>query len=235
MASVQLPRGAAQKATRMSVAVHAPCGDVGQSKSARSPRCFDSSSSGLSLRGRTAQIVNGKLVLVGDGKSSSNEAVDDADDDVEDGGDPLEIPEIAAQSRTDQEAPRASSSRSPTPGSSKARPKPVRRNTRYFCTWEGCSKSYAKPGRLAEHARSHTGERPFKCTQEGCTASYLRDTHLVAHMRTHLDEKDKPFTCSAESCGKKFWTNQHLNRHVKLVHEQDNAYKVAFTPFSCIR
>lgn len=28
----------------------------------------------------------------------------------------------------------------------------------YICDFEGCDKSFSKPARLAEHARSHTGE-----------------------------------------------------------------------------
>lgn len=28
----------------------------------------------------------------------------------------------------------------------------------YRCTYEGCSKAYTKPSRLAEHERSHTGD-----------------------------------------------------------------------------
>ncbi len=29
---------------------------------------------------------------------------------------------------------------------------------RYACTYEGCTRAYAKPSRLAEHERSHTGD-----------------------------------------------------------------------------
>ena len=29
---------------------------------------------------------------------------------------------------------------------------------RYSCSYEGCSKTYSKPSRLAEHERSHTGD-----------------------------------------------------------------------------
>lgn len=182
---------------------------------------------GLTLKGRTAQIVNGKLMLVEAPHSRNGDEIEVAHDTQE----ALNEPSYASQSplnEAEEDAPTASTSRLSTPmSSSKARPKAIRRQTRYFCTWGGCCKSYAKPVRLAEHMRSHTGERPFECTHEGCNASYLRDTHLVAHMRTHLDEKDKPFTCEEDECGKKFWTNQHLNRHVKLVHEQDDgAYKV---------
>lgn len=108
------------------------------------------------------------------------------------------------------------------------RPSPARAKTRYFCQHPGCDKSYTKPVRLAEHERSHTGERPFGCPEEGCSASYLRETHLAAHLRTHRDESEKPLLCSEDGCDKRFWTNQHLKRHVRLVHEQDkDQYRVS--------
>ncbi|KAK9900265.1 hypothetical protein P389DRAFT_207800 [Cystobasidium minutum MCA 4210] len=214
----------------MSVSVRMMCSPLAQTEDTAPHRA--GRLNGLGLKGRTAQIVNGKLVLVEATPSSALEEGDN-DNEVEPSNDATSALEAARDleeegTNNDEQGPVASTSRLSTPSSSSkaSRPKIVRRQTRYFCTWEGCSKSYAKPVRLTEHMRSHTGERPFKCTHEGCNASYLRDTHLVAHMRTHLDEKDKPFTCEEDECGKTFWTNQHLNRHVKLVHEQDSgAYK----------
>lgn len=204
----------------MSVAVRVMYPDGAQSHGLSSPpSAARSKGKGLSIRGRTAQIVNGKLVML---DAPMNDDPQDAE---------LPLGE-------EDESPVASTSRACTPSASSSnapptRPKLARRQTRYFCTWEGCVKSYAKPVRLEEHLRSHTGERPYRCTHDHCGASYLRDTHLVAHMRTHLDEKDKPFTCDVDDCGKRFWTNQHLNRHVKLVHEQNSgAYKVCLRVFS---
>jgi uncharacterized Zn-finger protein len=34
----------------------------------------------------------------------------------------------------------------------------VLRSKRFACSFEGCGKTYARPGRLEEHVRSHTGE-----------------------------------------------------------------------------
>lgn len=216
----------------MSVAVRVMCSDGLQNGERSSPP--GSRGKALSLKGRTAQIINGKLVLVEAGANGNDNILqgDTTPSSV------LVQPVSAAPEEQVEETPVASTSRASTSSAngkaSSIRPKLPRRQTRYFCTWEGCVKSYAKPVRLEEHLRSHTGERPYICTHEGCGASYLRDTHLVAHVRTHLDEKDKPFTCEEDGCGKKFWTNQHLNRHVKLVHEQNSgAYKVAL-PVLCI-
>ncbi|KAF8348279.1 transcription factor iiia [Amanita rubescens] len=79
---------------------------------------------------------------------------------------------------------------------------------RYKCTFSSCDKAYTKPSRLAEHERSHTGERPFVC--DTCNKSYLRETHLQAHIRSHLPQSDRPLACSEQSCEKRFWTSQHL-------------------------
>ncbi|GLB37372.1 putative zinc finger, C2H2 type [Lyophyllum shimeji] len=82
---------------------------------------------------------------------------------------------------------------------------------RYRCTHAACDKAYSKPSRLAEHERSHTGQRPFVC--ETCNKSYLRETHLQAHVRSHLPESSRPLLCPKENCGKRFWTSQHLRAH----------------------
>ncbi|KAK2464203.1 hypothetical protein APHAL10511_003660 [Amanita phalloides] len=84
---------------------------------------------------------------------------------------------------------------------------------RYKCTFAGCDKAYAKPSRLTEHERTHTGERPFTCNT--CNKSYLRETHLQAHMRSHLPQSARPLTCSEPNCGKRFWTSQHLRVHLE--------------------
>ncbi|KAF8070415.1 hypothetical protein FPV67DRAFT_1018750 [Lyophyllum atratum] len=83
---------------------------------------------------------------------------------------------------------------------------------RYKCTYTACDKAYTKPSRLAEHERSHTGQRPFVC--ETCKKSYLRETHLQAHLRSHLPGSSRPLLCPEEKCGKRFWTSQHLRAHV---------------------
>ncbi|KAI8995510.1 hypothetical protein BD414DRAFT_479749 [Trametes punicea] len=93
---------------------------------------------------------------------------------------------------------------------------------RYTCTFEGCTKAYSKLSRLAEHERSHTGDRPFVCST--CNKSYLRESHLQAHARTHLPSSARPFVCTEEGCGKRFWTSQHLRVHTEL-HRGEKPFK----------
>ncbi|KAL6302221.1 hypothetical protein BKA93DRAFT_737472 [Sparassis latifolia] len=97
---------------------------------------------------------------------------------------------------------------------------------RYKCTFDGCTKAYSKPSRLAEHERSHTGDRPFVCTT--CDKSFLRECHLQVHARAHLPGSERPFACEEPGCGKRFWTAPHLLAHSK-VHTGEKPFKCAET------
>ncbi|KIP12588.1 hypothetical protein PHLGIDRAFT_61571 [Phlebiopsis gigantea 11061_1 CR5-6] len=110
------------------------------------------------------------------------------------------------------------------PSTSTAHSSRFRRERRFRCSHAGCLKAYSKPSRLAEHERSHTGDRPFTCAT--CDKSYLRESHLQAHSRTHLPASARPFACGDPTCEKRFWTSQHLRVHSKL-HKGENPFKCA--------
>lgn len=164
------------------------------------------------------QMINGKMVRITPVASSSAPAIP-ASRRKSRSVTPEEWRGDSESEAEQDDAPEASTSASPSKRVEKAPRKPPNRKSRYSCTWEGCTKTYTRPVRLAEHMRSHTGERPFVCTYPDCSASYLRETHLAAHIRTHKNDEDKPLGCEEEGCDKRFWTNQHLKRHIKLVHE----------------
>ncbi|KAI9740985.1 MAG: Strongly-conserved Zn-finger binding protein (TFIIIA) [Cirrosporium novae-zelandiae] len=91
------------------------------------------------------------------------------------------------------------------------------------CRWQGCSKAFNRPARLAEHMHSHTGERPFKCLHPGCDKDFLRETHLNHHIKSaHTDIRD--FVCSWEGCDKKFLTATRLRRH-EAAHQKKETYR----------
>ena len=82
-----------------------------------------------------------------------------------------------------------------------------------------CGRCFNSKGNLVKHVRIHTGERPFSCPN--CEKSFSRNTSLEKHFRTHTGEK--PYLCSY--CGKCFGQRSHLIKHHK-VHSEE-------TPFAC--
>jgi len=90
--------------------------------------------------------------------------------------------------------------------------------TRHKCTYSGCDKSFNRPGRLAIHIRTHTGDKPFKCGEPGCDKSYVRKQHLKAHIeRNHVDKnKSTNFTC--DICNQTFTLHSNMMRHKKRKH-----------------
>ncbi|KFX93437.1 hypothetical protein V490_04842 [Pseudogymnoascus sp. VKM F-3557] len=67
------------------------------------------------------------------------------------------------------------------------------------CTYDGCTKTFNRPVRLASHLRSHTNERPFACTYADCDKAYIEEKHLKQHIKgSHTHERNhhyiKPLT-----------------------------------------
>lgn len=104
----------------------------------------------------------------------------------------------------------------------------------YFCIYGGCGKAFSKPSRLQQHARTHTGERPYKCTEPGCSHAYARAAHLTRHVKNSHSESAKSrcrtegsaspskqakvYACKFENCGRTFKKKNSLYYH-KLTHE----------------
>ncbi|KAG5896120.1 hypothetical protein JTB14_006907 [Gonioctena quinquepunctata] len=61
-----------------------------------------------------------------------------------------------------------------------------------------CGMRLSCKGKLPQHLRTHTGDKPFAC--EACPKRFIAKDILAAHMRVHTGEK--PYEC--KFCGKKF-------------------------------
>jgi len=88
--------------------------------------------------------------------------------------------------------------------------------SKHKCTECGkcCQNSYV----LAEHTRTHSGEKPFECTV--CGKRFSASSSLSRHRRIHSG--DKPYKCHV--CDKAFSESGHLNNHMR-VHTGDKPYK----------
>jgi general transcription factor IIIA len=124
-----------------------------------------------------------------------------------------------SENELDPEITNSNANEFPTPLSRPLSPSPdpddirfILRPNIYHCTFENCNRSFNRPCRLADHIRSHTGDRPFVCDHPGCDKSFTRDSHLVRHVKsTHANIRN--FQCPWEGCGKAFATGQRMRTH----------------------
>ncbi|XP_008566772.1 PREDICTED: Krueppel-like factor 13 [Galeopterus variegatus] len=55
----------------------------------------------------------------------------------------------------------------------------------FACSWQDCSKKFARSDELARHYRTHTGEKKFSCPI--CEKRFMRSDHLTKHARRHAN------------------------------------------------
>ncbi|XP_045132152.1 transcription factor IIIA-like isoform X2 [Portunus trituberculatus] len=90
----------------------------------------------------------------------------------------------------------------------------------HVCTYEGCDKFFSRPFRLAQHIRTHTGERPYVCPDESCSRSYARQQHLKRHLETVHQDKETEEKLKCAICDKSFSNVYCLRKHVHRFHEK---------------
>ncbi|XP_069960373.1 transcription factor IIIA-like [Cherax quadricarinatus] len=93
----------------------------------------------------------------------------------------------------------------------------------HACTYDGCEKAFSRPNLLAQHHRTHTGERPYVCPVAWCPRSYTRQQHLKRHMETgHQEKSEEKLKC--DKCEKLFSNVYSLKKHHFRYHVR-NRYK----------
>eukprot|EP01114_Cavostelium_apophysatum_P003024 TRINITY_DN1273_c0_g1_i1.p1 TRINITY_DN1273_c0_g1~~TRINITY_DN1273_c0_g1_i1.p1 ORF type:complete len:445 (-),score=59.23 TRINITY_DN1273_c0_g1_i1:93-1364(-) len=80
---------------------------------------------------------------------------------------------------------------------------------RFYCTEQGCTKSYSTKTDLNIHMKAHKGDFPHKCTFPTCNKVFVRLSELYAHERSH--DNILPHLCSF--CGKRFREKARLKQH----------------------
>lgn len=117
-------------------------------------------------------------------------------------------------------------------------------SSKFHCTFNGCSKSYASKTSLEQHIRvTHTKEKPFQCHY--CETRFPTTYQRTLHHRTHTQEKkyecaicgslfpsysqhkmhqfshsDERFYCLFPGCSKDYSRPYSLNAHYKKTHTE---------------
>ena len=87
---------------------------------------------------------------------------------------------------------------------------------KYKCSY--CDHKTSKLSYLAQHERTHTGEKLYSCSH--CGYKCIQAYDLTKHKRTHTGEK--PFKCS--KCDYESTTSRNLTRHEKIVHSGEKQF-----------
>nr|XP_048309430.1 Krueppel-like factor 17 [Myodes glareolus] len=83
---------------------------------------------------------------------------------------------------------------------------------RFFCTYQGCGKSYTKSFHLKDHMKKHTGQKAYVCSEPGCQWKFFRSGDLQRHKRKHGGQRLHP--CAR--CNKNFSRLNYLKQHQRV-------------------
>ncbi|KAL5508239.1 hypothetical protein ACEPAH_5858 [Sanghuangporus vaninii] len=94
----------------------------------------------------------------------------------------------------------------------------------YRCYVEGCTKTTKRKDHMADHVRTHLGEKPFQCSV--CGMGFIRNNDCQRHENNH--RPDKKFVCP---CKAAFSRRDLFVRHQKTVCTMGQGVEIS----GCIR
>ncbi|CAH0405231.1 unnamed protein product [Chilo suppressalis] len=98
------------------------------------------------------------------------------------------------------------------------------------CGWSGCGRVFRLPCRLREHARAHTGDRPYRCQYPNCEWSFRSASKLERHARRHTGERRH----ACELCARAFLRREHLRDHHARHHAPRRRPHACTHPGQCV-
>lgn len=115
-------------------------------------------------------------------------------------------------------------------GESEGGAKTVKKGSKERFACETCNATFSRKYDMEKHARTHTGEKPYKCGI--CGKRFAQVGSLSVHMRGHTGEM--PHSC--DTCGKGFAVKERLRLHQRThtgKSANDLVYQNDRTRISC--
>lgn len=93
-----------------------------------------------------------------------------------------------------------------------------------------CGKWERTPYRLAQHANTHSKQKPFACDVGDCKKRFAQKSTLYTHKKSHLDVSERPHACG--QCDYRGSNKQHLRNHER-THSDNLVLSCDLCDYTC--